>query len=301
MKAFLSPKELARILGSSESSLKRWVDEGRIHVARTAGGHRRIALADAIRFVRESGLSLVEPGVLGLADLAGVHHDLGSAPDPLRLAHDLLFDALRHGDEDRARAIVVDLYLAGRTLPAICDGPVRDALHRLGELWRHSAAGIFIEHRATDICVHILAMMRSLAIREPAARAHLPVALGGAPEGDPYAIPSLMAALVLADVGYGDRNLGPNTPMPALLAAVEHHRPLLVWLACSVKARLPARDDLARLADALHAHGGTVVVGGQALDDAPRLPRHDNLHRVASMAELTAFARGLLARAAVPT
>jgi MerR family transcriptional regulator, light-induced transcriptional regulator len=51
----LSPKALAAAIGVSESSLKRWADEGRLAAERTAGGHRRIAVAEAVRFVRRRG------------------------------------------------------------------------------------------------------------------------------------------------------------------------------------------------------------------------------------------------------
>ena len=54
MKSVLSPKELAAAIGVSESTLKRWADDGLIVFSRTAGGHRRIRLAEAIRFIREN-------------------------------------------------------------------------------------------------------------------------------------------------------------------------------------------------------------------------------------------------------
>jgi len=57
----LSPRELADALGVSESSLKRWVDAGKITAARTEGGHRRIALQEAVRFIRETGAPLARP------------------------------------------------------------------------------------------------------------------------------------------------------------------------------------------------------------------------------------------------
>ena len=42
MKPLLSPKELADAIGVSESSIKRWVDNGEIQATKTSGGHRRI-------------------------------------------------------------------------------------------------------------------------------------------------------------------------------------------------------------------------------------------------------------------
>lgn len=38
-----SPKQVARRLGVSESSVKRWLDQGVVPVLRTAGGHRRVS------------------------------------------------------------------------------------------------------------------------------------------------------------------------------------------------------------------------------------------------------------------
>ena len=59
MRHVLSPKELAQAIGVSESSLKRWADEGLLRATRTAGGHRRIPLAEAIRFLRDTQATLV--------------------------------------------------------------------------------------------------------------------------------------------------------------------------------------------------------------------------------------------------
>ncbi|HEX9106572.1 MAG TPA: MerR family DNA-binding transcriptional regulator, partial [Longimicrobiales bacterium] len=50
--SYLSPRELAEAVGVSESSLKRWADRGVLAVERTAGGHRRIPLGEAVRFIR---------------------------------------------------------------------------------------------------------------------------------------------------------------------------------------------------------------------------------------------------------
>ena len=50
MESLLSPREVAVALGVSESSVKRWVDLGELAALRTAGGHRRITRAEAVRF-----------------------------------------------------------------------------------------------------------------------------------------------------------------------------------------------------------------------------------------------------------
>lgn len=301
MKTILSPKELAQAIGVSESSLKRWADDGRLAVGRTAGGHRRIPLPEAIRFVRESGLNLVHPEVLELPELVDARVGAEPGEDPFAASYRLLFEALRQGDEARARGVVLDLYLAGHGLAAICDGPLRDAMGRLGELWLHSASGIFVEHRATDLCIQILGLLRALAIRDASHLQHQPIALGGAPEDDPYVLPSQMAGLVLADTGYRDVNLGADTPHAALLAAIEHYQPRLVWLSCSVHPAVPSEDQLIEITRRLHAGGAKLVLGGRAMHEIPRLTRSGQFQTVGSMVELAAYARGLLASAAQHT
>src|SRR5262245_52765982 len=62
----LSPRQLADAIGVSESSLKRWADAGKLAVSRTEGGHRRITMTEAVRFIRDTGATVVRPDLLGL-------------------------------------------------------------------------------------------------------------------------------------------------------------------------------------------------------------------------------------------
>lgn len=282
---YLSPRGLADALGVSESSLKRWADGGRLAVERTVGGHRRIALGEAVRFVRREGLRPVRPELLGLP---GTGAEPGAAGDSGREgAVERLHAALLADRGEEARSLVVSLYLDGAGLGWICDAVIRPVLARLGELWHSGAGGIFLEHRATESCARALAELRRLL---PPVAEHAPVALGGAAAGDVYRLPSAMAALVLAEAGFRDRNLGADTPVAALAAALRHHRPRLAWLSFSVAPADPraARQGLEQLVEALGS--GTLVLGGRAADAVP-LPAHPGVVRLGSMAELAAFAR----------
>ncbi|MEX2400876.1 MAG: helix-turn-helix domain-containing protein, partial [Rhodothermales bacterium] len=180
----LSPGDLAEIVGVSESSIRRWVDAGRIDVMRTAGGHRRIPLRSALRYVRENDLQILRPDLLGMPGLtARAAHE--------ELTADALFDLLQAGDAAAVRGAVAGAFLHGMPLSELYDGPVAGALQRLGELWRHGEEGIFVEHVATSICIEAVNEIR-LLLPPPVDGA--PVALGGAVAADPYILPSLMAA-----------------------------------------------------------------------------------------------------------
>ena len=290
MKTHLSPKELARAIGVSESSLKRWADGGRIRGYRTAGGHRRIELSEAVRFIRESAMPVREPQLLGLAELDGpldLHADgTGQAGDP---AHALDL-ALENGESAKARSILTAMYLAGQDVAAICDAAIAPAMHRLGELWQHRGDGIMIEHRATDICIGALNQLRALL---PAPEADAPLALGGAPPGDPYLLPSLMAATVTAAEGWRATNLGPESPVDLLVDAAKGLGARLVWLSLSVaQPTEQIMREVGQLADQVREAGVSIVVGGRALPQPLKLTR-PHLHVARSMTELAAFAKGL--------
>src|SRR3954468_24858058 len=109
MEKLLTTKELGAAIGASESSMRRWTDSGAIRTSRTVGGHRRIPLSEAIRFVRETRATLVRPDILGLGPLAGPFAP--GAGGRQRPAEDELFDALNAGDAARARANLLGLYL----------------------------------------------------------------------------------------------------------------------------------------------------------------------------------------------
>jgi excisionase family DNA binding protein len=282
----LTPKELADVIGASESSLRRWVDGGRIRMSRTAGGHRRIPLAEAVRFIRETGATVVRPDLLGLPEATG------NDPEVLALSEDeRLYRALHAGDPEVARGLIVSSYLSGRTLPALFDGPVRTAMRRLGELWQHDARGILVEHRATEICASALESLRPLL---PAAAPDAPLALGGAPAGDPYALPTRMAGMVLAEAGFRDVNFGPNTPAEVLGREAIERGARVVWLSVSAAAGAKSlRDGAQRLAESLGERQIDLVLGGVAA--AGSVTREAaNVHVMNSMTELAAFASGVL-------
>lgn len=284
LKPVLSPRDLGRAIGVSESSVKRWVDEGAIPASRTAGGHRRIATVDAIQFIRRGQVPLVEPRILGLDGLESVE-----LPHSTAQRNELAFDQLRRGDAAGFRASVVSLYLSGDGVADICDGPIRDALERIGEMHATDPEGILIEHRATDICLQGVMQLRLLL---PECRTDR-FAVGGAAPGDIYLLPSIMVATVLQELGYSTTNLGPNTPIASLRQACSMQEPSLVWVSVSV-AKEPRRTTAAleELADELESRGRLLLLGGRDASSIALRTRPTVL-RASSLTEVAAFIRGM--------
>ncbi len=257
MKRAVSPRELADAMGVSESSLKRWTDSGRLSASRTVGGHRKILLTEAIRFIRDTRTPLVYPELLGLTDVARVIEDVST----IGTDAERLYSYLAAGRAGEARGLLSALYLSGQSVAQICDGPLREAMARIGELWHHQPRGIFLEHRAFDIALQGLSQLRPLIPAPPA-----PVtACGGALAGDPYILPSLSVALALQAEGVGVVNVGANTPIESLAQAAEDGHIRLLWISvsCVVDAGAAA-EQVGELAESLAGRGVAVVLGGRA-------------------------------------
>ncbi len=271
---FLSPRDLGHAIGVSESTVKRWIDGGRLRVMRTPGGHRRIPIGETIRFIREQRCDIDRPELLGIEPgtvESGLAGEALAAP---------LTTALEAGDEAQARRLVTGAFLAGQAVADLGDLAIRPALQRIGELWRHGDDGIAIEHHAVQILAGVLERLRAML---PHPGPDAPTAIGAGPSGDPYHLPSAMAALVLAERGWRTMNLGPDTPRAAFLSALGRHRPKLAWCSVCAPPSPGLGDDLAVLARHGMRIGTRLVVGGRS---APIPGPEAGWHRVESMRAL---------------
>ncbi len=220
----LSPREMAGMLGASESSIRRWIDQGVIQAEKTVGGHRRIPLAEVVSFLRSRGIRINDHHGLGLMDL--VIED--------RSLHQLLLD----GSADELISMLRKKFLYGRSLAEIIDEMIAPEMARVGELWKQSPEGIAIEHRATQIvCRALLALEELVAPVQDA-----PVAIGGACEGSPYQIASLCTSVVLTQNGWQSHDLGSNMPSRSLINQAVLMKAKLVWIAIPPDRSYPVQS-----------------------------------------------------------
>ncbi len=98
---YFSPKTVALAIGVSESSLKRWCDKGKILAIKTAGGHRRLAGADIVEFLRAQQIPLQNPEIMGFP--ARSAYNIRSTQD----AQDQLFSLLKSGQEVGCRDLMI--------------------------------------------------------------------------------------------------------------------------------------------------------------------------------------------------
>ncbi len=286
MEEHLSTRQVAAALNVSESSVKRWCNRGVIPTVRTVGGHRRIPLAGFMEFLDQTNREVITP-------LPGVTSHSPSSPDEniddLRATFET---ALKEGDEQTCRQVLTRWYSRKDSFSLLADEFIAAAFHSLGELWDCGELEVYQERRGCEICSRILHEFRRLI---PAAPSNAPLALGGSPEGDQYSLPSQLIELVLRESSWQTMNLGPNLPLTSIAAAVEKHRPRLLWLSVS---HLESRDDFVRdyrqLTDTL-PEDIMIVLGGRALTDDIR-PKLKYTGHCDNLQQLAAFANALHGR-----
>jgi len=262
MKSLLSPRQVARAIGSSEASLKRWCDKGVIEAVRTVGGHRRIRVSSVLQFLRETGRPLVDPGLLGLPS------GIGQGANPGQRVLTRVVEALEAGDEDRFRATVMELYLAGMSACQICDEFIAGAFAEVGSRWEHGDVEVYQERRGVEICTRAIVELRS-AFPSPDESACY--AFGGTLEGDPYTLPTTMAEVALREAGWRAESFGAGHPLATLRAAVLDKKPRLVWVSFSVPPHSEA--DVAAWAafyEFAAQQNVAVAVGGRGLTEGVR-------------------------------
>jgi methanogenic corrinoid protein MtbC1 len=187
-------------------------------------------------------------------------------------------------------ALLLRSFVEGAPLPDLIDGPIAASMREIGALWQHRSEGIFLEHRATEICLRALYRLEAL-LPEPPPR---PTAVGGAPAGDPYRLPTLSVATCLRAEGMHAVNLGAQVPANSFLDALQAHDAALIWISISVEMTREIEQLVETIAEQAMAAGSSLLIGGRTHAQLRNLDR-PGVERGSSMRELTAFARGLVA------
>ncbi len=136
--------------------------------------------------------------------------------------------AIERADGPEAQRLVRAALADGVPALDVLTQVVTPALRRIGDLWETDEITVADEHLATAITEGVLAILYpALAASAPLSRERI---LMACVEGDQHVMGLRMVADVLEGQGFEVIFLGADLPLPALLEAVEKHRPDAVAL-----------------------------------------------------------------------
>jgi len=259
-KTILSTADVARLFHVTETTVKRWADEGTLKCQKTPGGHRKFDVRNVVEFVDRTHFEPVgvlqfpgkdelgvriEVAILGrdFASLAGVFVEKALSPDKTDLFLFLSF-----------------LYQHHVPLWEIFDSVIRPGMCEIGERWERGQIGVNHEHRASHETLDAMARLQAEILIKPATGHSAVFACVG---DESHEIGLRCASYVFESEGWRTQYLGANTPYEAVIAAVREMRPTAVCLSITRKDQ-PQQQALALegLASAAHAVGARCVVGG---------------------------------------
>ncbi len=281
--AHFSPRMVARAIGVSESSLKRWCDQGRLDITKTAGGHRRLSRAEVVRFLRQANLSLADPEAIGLPKIDSD----AIRDDPV--VSETIKNALLSADEATVRQLLFTMYVSGWRLHRIFDDVISRVFASIGEMFQCNDIEIYKERLSCEIAINTLRELRTLI---PKAKQGAPVAIGASLAGDFYTMPSLMVEMIMISLGWRAHSLGSNLPFATLLAAISDYQPQIFWVSLSYiedesKLIQEFNDFAERLPKAT-----TLAIGGQAI--TPELRKQLNFSICCdNMRQIEMFAKNI--------
>ncbi len=257
----LTTSQLAASLGVSESSVKRWVDDGTIQADRTAGGHRRIPIGVAIEFIRQRASTDAKS-----RDLSPENLPLETAPELGGLGEDavnLMADLLARDEATRVHAVLTGRYLCGHNLAELADNLILPSLTRVHERYGSDSQLDYLRRRAFDTIAPAIANLRNWIPAPTQPEANAPTVLVA---GDPTctdAIVPAIAGAVVATAGARSRTVGAQIAAATLAYGLEHTDARMCVICSESGDAQAAFDSVLEQADCEFIHVNVGVQAGQ--------------------------------------
>ena len=255
----LSTSDVARLFNVTETTVKRWADEGTLKCQKTPGGHRKFEIRNLVEFAEQNHFDPV-----GALEIPG-GEDVGSKIQVAVLGREfpvLVGAYLRKAlipEESGLFPFLSYLYQHRIQLWEIHDRVIRPAMSEIGDRWSRGETGIDQEHRATYETLEALAMLQlQIRIKPPSGHSVMCATFGD----ELHEIGLRCAHYLFESEGWESRYLGSRIPSDAIAAAIVRWKPDLICLSLTYGAPGDPRRELTPIADAARSVGAVVLAGG---------------------------------------
>ena len=261
-KTILSTADVATLFNVTETTVKRWADDGKLKCQKTPGGHRKFPMREVIVFAESFGFSPI--GTLSLArdsqsrevELSVLRRDFGA------LAKLFVLNALTPSETDLP-SFLSYLYQHHIPLADIYDEVVRPGMIQIGEQWKQGKISPAHEHRSSNETI--------VAITQLQAEIRSKVKLGtsalcACPEEEQHEIGLRCISSVLQVEGWTVHYVGARVPMKAIGELCIELRPSLVCLSVTMEENTQAMlKGIKELREIVDSQKGKMVLGGSGV------------------------------------
>ena len=260
MSTLLSTSEIAALFSVTETTIKRWADEGQIACVKTLGGHRKFLMKEVIRFGENHGYPLTGtiPPTMSSRKLEKLEFSVETR-NYKKISEIFLEEAL-DVDKQGLFDLLSYLYKHHISFSTIGDEVIRPAMVRIGELWAEGKLEVNKEHLASQAVLEILIRLGPQLHHKPSNGMS---AVCASAEGDYHEIGLRILAYVLESEGWSVHYVGANTPFDTLGSLIKANTPELICLSFTLEDRPEAFfDNVRSLGKLARSYNATYVVGG---------------------------------------
>jgi excisionase family DNA binding protein len=257
---YLSTQEVAGLINVTETTVKRWADEGKIPCHKTLGGHRKFMLKDIVQFAEQNVYPLSGNVRPRLQKRQAQSLELAvQTRDYPKLAQ-LFYDEAVRADRQNIYELLLHLCKHHISLPTLADQVIKPAMALIGDQWHAGAVDINQEHLASNAVLEALVHLNPDLHRKPS---HGRAAVCACAEGDYHELGLRILAYALETEGWKVHYLGANTPFKTLRSFMKSSRPEVLCLsASSIEGKKHLVGNIRSIGKAARAIGTAYVVGG---------------------------------------
>jgi excisionase family DNA binding protein len=285
---YLSTQEVAGLINVTETTVKRWADEGKIPCHKTLGGHRKFLLKDIVQFAEANVYPLSGTVTPPLPQRHAEALEFAVHAKNYQKIADLFYEEALKADRKALYEMLSYLCKHHISLTILADQVVRPAMTRLGDEWRAGNLNIDQEHMTSYAVLEALVNLNPELHRKPSRGL---TAICACTEGDYHELGLRMLAYTLETEGWKVHYLGANTPFHTLRSVMKSTRPDLLCLSATIlEGKKKLVGNIRSMGKTARAIGAAFVIGG-SFSNSYR-PADFNCHHVAhSVQETISFLR----------
>jgi len=167
------------------------------------------------------------------------------------------------------------------------------ALREVGRMWHSAEATIAEEHIVTETTRRLMALLTAQFARSADSGKTVVTA---AVAGNAHDIGVRAVADFFEAAGWRSLSLGPNVPPADIASAVQYFDADLIVLASTLTTQLKSLEASIAAVRSLQSRDVRILVGGQALDEAPELWRQIGADAYAAASDAVAVGAAVLAQ-----
>lgn len=259
-KTILSTADVARLFNVTETTVKRWADEGMLKCQKTPGGHRKFAIRQVVEFADEQKFEPVGTIAVDEDDSHKAGMEVAILERDFESLKSIFLEKALSPDRTDLFQYLSYLYQNHIQLWEIYDLVLRPGMYEIGERWARGELGINHEHLASHEVLDALAKLQTqILVKPPVGRSVVCACMND----EMHEIGLRCAAYLFESEGWDVHYVGSRTPGHSIADAVKELKPSLLCLS----ATLPGSDGtFLRESKELYPNakrlGATVIMGG---------------------------------------